>query len=87
MKYKRYFQPGGTYFFTVVTYNRIKIFINEEAFLLFHQATEYVQRNHSFQINAYSICPDHIHMIWTLPADDFDYPTRWRLIKSFFSRN
>jgi len=32
------------------------------------------------------ILPDHIHCIWTLPGTDTDYPTRWRLIKSRFSR-
>jgi putative transposase len=87
MKYQRYFQPGGTFFFTVVTCNRRKIFVNVHAFQLFHQSIEYVQQNHPFQINAYCICPDHIHMIWTLPDGDSDYPTRWRLIKSYFSRN
>ncbi len=87
MKYKRYFQPGGTYFFTVVTCNRRKIFVDEHEFQLFHQAIDYVQRNHPFQINAYCICPDHVHMIWTLSDNDSDYPTRWRLIKSNFSRN
>jgi putative transposase len=87
MKYKRYFQLGGTYFFTVVTYNRRKTFIDEHAFYLFHQAIDIVQRKHPFGIDAYCICPDHIHIIWTLPENDCDYPTRWRLIKSFFSRN
>jgi putative transposase len=32
------------------------------------------------------ILPDHIHTIWTLAEDDGDYPTRWRLLKSFFTR-
>jgi putative transposase len=27
-----------------------------------------------------------IHAIWTLPDDDADFATRWRLIKSGFSR-
>jgi putative transposase len=28
-----------------------------------------------------------LHTIWTLPTDDYDYATRWRLIKSQFSRS
>jgi len=32
------------------------------------------------------ILPDHLHIIWTLPDNDINYPTRWRLIKSYFSR-
>ncbi|QGX39326.1 REP-associated tyrosine transposase [Permianibacter aggregans] len=27
-----------------------------------------------------------MHCVWTLPEGDADYCTRWRLIKSFFSR-
>ena len=30
--------------------------------------------------------PDHLHCVWTLPAGDADFPTRWRLIKTRFSR-
>ncbi len=32
------------------------------------------------------VLPDHLHAIWTLPEDDADFATRWRLIKSEFSR-
>jgi len=87
VKYKRYFQNEGTYFFTAVTYNRRKIFTTEAEIRLLHGAIEYVQQRHPFELIAYCICPDHIHMIWTLPENDSDYPTRWRLIKSYFSRN
>jgi len=30
--------------------------------------------------------PDHLHTIWTLPPGDADFATRWRLIKTEFSR-
>jgi len=30
--------------------------------------------------------PDHLHCLWTLPSDDVDYSTRWRLIKAMFAR-
>ena len=30
--------------------------------------------------------PDHLHAMWTLPEGDGDFATRWRLIKSNFSR-
>ncbi len=38
-----------------------------------------------FKIEAVVILPDHLHMIWSLPEDDSDYPVRWRLVKSYFS--
>ena len=33
------------------------------------------------------VLPDHLHVIWTLPPGDADYPLRWALIKSAFSRS
>ena len=30
--------------------------------------------------------PEHLHAIWTLPPDDADFSSRWRLIKSRFVR-
>ncbi|MEL7026964.1 MAG: transposase [Pseudomonadota bacterium] len=39
-----------------------------------------------FGIDAWVVLPDHLHCVWTLPAGDRDFSTRWRLIKSRFSR-
>ncbi len=33
------------------------------------------------------VLPDHLHAIWALPPGDADYPLRWALIKSTFSRS
>lgn len=30
--------------------------------------------------------PDHLHAIWALPAGDADFASRWRVIKTVFSR-
>jgi REP element-mobilizing transposase RayT len=32
------------------------------------------------------VLPEHLHCLWRLPPGDDDFPTRWRLIKSRFSR-
>ena len=45
-----------------------------------------VIHKHPFIIDAVVILPDHLHCIWTLPENDQDFSTRWRLIKSYFSR-
>ena len=37
-------------------------------------------------IDAIVILPNHLHCIWTLLPEDADFSTRWRLIKSWFSR-
>jgi len=31
--------------------------------------------------------PDHLHALWALPNGDADFPSRWSLIKSGFSRS
>jgi putative transposase len=41
---------------------------------------------HPFSIDAFVLLPEHMHCIWTLPHNDDDFSTRWRLIKSYFSR-
>lgn len=34
-----------------------------------------------FVIEAAVILPDHIHCLWRLPIDDYDFSSRWREIK------
>ncbi len=87
MRYRRAFLPGGTYFFTLVTFERRPIFANEQAIQLLRQAFQITMIKHPFKIEAGVILPDHIHTIWSLPENDNNYPTRWRLIKSYFTRN
>jgi putative transposase len=87
MRYRRARVKGGTYFFTVVTYQRIKLFYRADNVALLRQAFKYTMNRHPFTIEAFVLLPDHLHCIWTLPDEDSDFSTRWRLIKSFFSRN
>jgi putative transposase len=86
MKYRRAKVKGGTYFFTLVTHRRIKIFAQSENVELLRQAFRKVKERHPFKIDAFVLLPDHLHCIWTLPQGDADFSTRWRLIKSDFSR-
>lgn len=87
MKYRRSKTQGGSYFFTVVTHQRQKILCYPDNIQLLRQSFRYVLNRHPFTIDAVVILPDHIHCLWTLPANDCDYSTRWRLIKSYFSRH
>ncbi|NPV85718.1 MAG: transposase [Anaerolineae bacterium] len=87
MQYRRVFVPGGTFFFTLVTFNRQKIFALQHPINLLRQAFRYTMQRHPFTINAIVILPDHLHAVWTLPESDSDYPMRWRLIKSHFTRH
>lgn len=48
--------------------------------------TALVRRRRPFEIDCAAVLPAELHMIWTLPPGDADFSTRWRLIKSGFSR-
>lgn len=87
MKYRRVYVPGATYFFTLVTYQRQSLFSQPMAVEALRQAFQYTMKRMPFTIVASVILPDHFHFIWTLPIDSADYSTRWRLIKSHFTRH
>src|SRR5438132_8575144 len=83
---RRNFVPGGSYFFTVNLEDRRSNLLTDHIELL-RAAFRYVQVRHPFTVEATVILPDHLHAIWTLPEGDADFATRWRLIKSAFSRH
>jgi putative transposase len=87
MKYRRAYLPGGTFFFTLVTYKRRPIFSTPQAVEHLQNAFRYTLSRMPFTVVASVILPDHMHFIWTLPAESSDFSTRWRLIKSHFTRN
>jgi putative transposase len=83
--HKRVFEKGGTYFFTVVTHQRVPLFHDELKIVYLKQCMNDIARLYPFNIEAIVMLPDHIHTIWTLPENDADYSTRWMLIKKQFS--
>ena len=87
MRYRRTRVPGGSWFFTVVTRDRNPVFRKPVGMAVLRHALRKVRRKLPFTIDAIVVLPDHLHCIWTLPAEDADYSTRWRLIKSFVTRH
>ena len=85
-EYRRWFVPGGTYFFTVVTKQRAPLFRNEHARHLLRESFAKMRRNRPFEINAMVLLPDHLHTIWTLPPGDADFSTRWSMVKRLFTQ-
>jgi putative transposase len=83
--YRRNFVAGGSYFFTVNLAERRLRLLTQHVDMP-RSAFRKVRARHPFTVEAIVILPDHLHSIWTLPADDADYALRWRLIKSTFSR-
>jgi putative transposase len=83
--YRRWFVAGGTYFFTVVTYNRYPLFRDSLARELLRNAFRNVLVEHPFQLTAMVLLWDHLHCLWTLPPGDEAYPARWKAIKDGFT--
>ncbi|WXL25069.1 transposase [Ectopseudomonas mendocina] len=84
-KYRRALSNGGTWFFTVNLLQR-----RHNDLLVRHiddlrRTVGHVQRLHPFRIDAWVVLPEHMHCVWTLT--DSDFPMRWRLIKTLFSRS
>ena len=85
--YRRTYQPGGTYFFTVNLLQR-----NDNDLLVRHigalrHAVKSVKARHPFHIHAWVVLPEHLHCVIELPPGDSDFSTRWRLMKIVFSKS
>ena len=87
MQYRRAYVPGGCYFFTLVTEQRRKILMGDTTIDVLREAFRQVMVKRPFDINAAVVLPDHLHCIWTLPREDRDFSTRWRLIKTWFTKH
>ncbi len=83
--YRRHFVPGGTFFFTVNLADRRSSLLIDRIDLL-RAAIKEIRQRFPFTLEAIVVLPDHLHSIWTLRDGDDDYATRWRMIKSVFSR-
>jgi putative transposase len=71
----------------VVTEKGRKIFTDENNVQALRVAFKTVMKKRPFVIDAAVVLPDHLHFIWTLPEYDSDYSTRWRLIKTVFTKH
>ncbi len=83
--YRRYFVEGGTYFFTVVTAGRQRLFDDAKARDLLGRMMREQREKMPFETVAAILLPDHLHAIWTLPSGDKKYSERWQAIKARFS--
>jgi len=83
--YRRLYE-GTTYFFTVVTHKRRPFLCDEQSRRFLRETIDDVRTKRPFTIDAWVLLPDHLHCVWTLPAGDTDYSTRWGLIKAGFSK-
>lgn len=86
MQYRRARVGGATYFFTVNLADRRAKLLTDYVDDL-RESVRKVRQAHPFEIIAWVVLPDHMHAVWTLPADDADFSKRWNQIKGTFSRS
>lgn len=84
--YRRWWVKGGTFFFTVVTYDRMPILCTPLARRLLKSAYAQTSERHRFEDLAMVLLPDHLHAVWRLPDGDTAYDRRWSMLKSCFTR-
>jgi len=84
--YVRWRAEGASYFFTVVTYRRRRIFDCPDTRNMLGAAFRAVMAERPFEMFACVLLPDHLHCLWTLPDGDDDYSNRWSAIKREFSQ-
>ena len=83
--YRRWFVPGGTYFFTANLLDRNARLLIDHIDEL-RAAYRETSRRQPFETIAICVLPNHLHCIWTLPEGDCDFSGRWRRLKSGFAR-
>ncbi|EAQ82365.1 REP-associated tyrosine transposase [Blastopirellula marina] len=77
---------GHVFFFTVVTDKRQPILTTDLARHGLREAIHDVRIELPFEVTAFVLLPDHLHTVWTLPQGDHDYSTRWKKIKTRFTK-
>jgi len=85
MDYRRAYQKGGCYFFTVVTQARRPLLTQPDTLVRLREAFRRVRWKMPFQTDAIVILPDHLHCVWRLPPGDDDFSGRWKRIKHYVS--
>ena len=84
--YRRAWHPGGTYFFTVNALQRPGNALLTRHIEPLRDAVREVRQRHPFTIHGWVVLPEHMHCVIELPPGDANFATRWRLIKSSFSK-
>jgi len=85
--YRRSHQRGGTFFFTIVTYQRQHLFADAANVDRLRAAVLSVMNERPFEFVAGVVLPDHVHYLWTLPPDDDDFSNRIGRMKALFTKS
>jgi putative transposase len=83
--YRRNYQ-GIIFFLTLVTQDRRAIFRSARARRLLREVMEQTCHQRPWTTEGIVLLPDHLHLLWRMPAEDRDYSTRIASIKRRFTR-
>lgn len=84
--YRRMFAEGGTFFITIVTHQRVRIFDSPQAVQLLRNVLGQVRGERPFELLGAVVLPDHLHWLIRLPEGDSDYSSRVGRIKALFTK-
>lgn len=86
-QYRRAISPGGSFFFTLVTYRRARFLNDALARRLLHESLGTCASAMPFMIDSMVLLPDHLHAMLTLPPRDTNFSGRWSRVKRSFTRS
>ena len=84
MKPTRIMSSPGTYFVTFSTWQRRRLFVVDSYARLFLKTLYGYRRQGRFQLHAFVLMPEHVHMLLT-PAGDVTLERAMQLIKGVYS--
>src|SRR5262249_46546953 len=84
--FRRWYVPGGTYFFTLVTEGRVPLLTDERARNIQRTKLQECGDKWPFTLDAIVLLSDPLQELWTLPDGDGRYSMRWGWIKKEFSK-
>jgi putative transposase len=84
VKFTRLISPPGTYFVTFSTWQRRRVFVVEPFARLFLKTLYGYKRQGRFQLHAFVLMPDHVHLLFT-PALDITLERAMQFVKGGYS--
>jgi REP-associated tyrosine transposase len=84
VRYRRNFIAGGTYFFTATLADRTSSALIDHIGAL-RAAVRATRAAHPFAIDGVVVLPEHLHVVFTLPAGDANFSIRLSLMKRRFT--
>jgi putative transposase len=76
--------PPGTYFVTLSTWQRRRLFVVESYVRLFLKTLYQYRRDRRYELHAFVLMPEHVHLLLT-PAKDVTLERAIQLIKGGYS--